>query len=606
MELKSIYEIVRKLEDEDRLGNVKISEYVSFDLRKTIEQIDAYLNSKHISGSTDSQGREKPFFNIVTAAVNVWYRATDIDRKNIRVKATKAEHYILAFLATIHLQQWMREEKFGVFLNEWGRTLARYGSAVAKFVEKGKKLHAEVIPWNRLICDPIDFGNNVKIEKLWLTPAQLRKNKSYDQDVVEELSENLVKRETSDGQAKDMKEGYVEVYEVHGELPLSLLTGKDEDEDEYVQQMHVISLQGPASNEKEPKNGVGGSTLYSGREARDPYMITHLIPEEGRSLSIGAVEHLFEAQWMVNHSQKQIKDQLDLAAKLFWQTADGNFVGQNALTNLENGDILVHQPNMPLTQLSNRPDIAAMQANMGQWQSQGNTIVGASEAMLGVQPPSGTAWRLYEAQLQESHSLFELMTENKGLAIEEMLRTFVIDFIKKQMDTTEEIAATLDAHQIDQLDAMYVPNEAIRRINQKKKDTILSGQIYDPAQEMSDMMTQEEILKKALAPLGSQRFIKPSDISTKTWKEALDGLEWKLEVDITSEASDNQATMATLNTVLQTLVSNPTAFQDPTMKLVLSRILEMAGGISPVEIREAANQPAPAMAPAPQLAAQPA
>jgi len=152
-------------------------------------------------------------------------------------------------------------------------------------------------------------------------------------------------------------------------------------------------------------------------------MITHLIEEDNRSQAIGAVEHLFEAQWMNNHTAKGIKDHLDLASKLIFQTADETFVGQNAIQAIETGDILVHAPNEPLTQLNNSShDITQMQ-NYGQmWKSLGNEITGISEAMMGSTPKSGTAWRQTEAILSESHDLFELMTENKGLHIEEMMR----------------------------------------------------------------------------------------------------------------------------------------------------------------------------------------
>ena len=233
--------LIREMEDNYVNGETVIGKYVTFSQYDNLEKIDAYINSKHTSGLLDSLGREKPFFNIVTGAVNIWYRATDIDRKNIRIKATKQKDYISAFLATIHLQEWMRRANFGVFLNEWGRNLAKYGSAVIKFVEKKGQLHIENVAWNKLISDTVDFENNPKIEKLYLTPAQLRANKAYDQDVVEYLLSHLGSRETLDGQKKDTLNDYIEVYEMHGLLPLSLLTDNENDETTYVQQMHVIS-----------------------------------------------------------------------------------------------------------------------------------------------------------------------------------------------------------------------------------------------------------------------------------------------------------------------------------------------------------------------------
>ena len=178
------------------------------------------------------------------------------------------------------------------------------------------------------------------------------------------------------------------------------MTGDDDDKDEYVQQMHVVSLQ----ERKDKGDEYEAYCLYSGKESRDPYLLTHLIKKDGQTYSGGAVKNLFEAQWMANHSVKQIKDQLDLASKIVFQTSDGNFVGQNALTNIETGDILTHKINEPLTQLNNKADISAIMSFKADWQAVGSQINGISEAMQGQNAPSGTAWRQVQALLQESHS----------------------------------------------------------------------------------------------------------------------------------------------------------------------------------------------------------
>ena len=212
MELNEQYNIcdlVRKAEQDYITGTTTLSKYVEFSQYENIEKIDAYINSKHISGELDAQNREKPFYNIVTAARNIWFRATDIDRKNIRIRANKKQQKVAAFVATLHLQEWMKKTKFGIFLNDWGRSLATYGSTVLKFVEKDGELIPSVIPWNRMISDTVDFENNPKIEVLWLTPAQLRKNKSYDQEMVKGLIEATTSRKNADGQNKDNKSDYI-------------------------------------------------------------------------------------------------------------------------------------------------------------------------------------------------------------------------------------------------------------------------------------------------------------------------------------------------------------------------------------------------------------
>lgn len=578
--------LIRESEENYVNGETQKSEYVTLSLKEDLDRIDAYLESKHISGETDSQGREKPFFNIVTAAVNIWYRATDIDRKDIRIKATKASHYVLAFLATILTQEWMRKNSFGKFLNSWGMVLASHLSAVVKFVEKDGELHAKVVPWDILICDIIDFDNNPKIEKLSFTPAQLRKKKEYDQDFVEQLITALTPRTLMSGETKDIKDDYVAVYEIHGELPLSCLTDEEDDQETYVQQMHVLSFV-----ESKESDGFEDYTLYKGKESKDPYMLTSLLPSVDGSISLkGAVKTLFDPQWMLNHTVKSIKDQLDLASKLIFQTADGNFVGKNALSSIQNGDILVHAVNQPLTQIANSShDISALQSYGQQWQAQGNQIVGISEAMLGAAPKAGTAWRQVQATLQENHSLFELMAENKGLDIETMMTRFVIPFVKKKMDTSEEISAILESHQITQLDSIYVPVEAVKRHNQAIKDKVLSGKIAEQPnlEELKATVQQEQ------DAFGNQRFIKPSEISTKTWKEVLKDLEWEVIVEVTGEQTDVQAVTATLSTVLQTIASNPMILQDPNAKMIFNKILTEVGGLSPIEITQAQSSPTP-------------
>ena len=588
MEKKTICELVREAENNDQFGLTTLSKYVQISMREGIETTEAYIHSKHISGPTDYMGREKPFFDIVTAAVNIWFRATDIDRKNIVIRPTKEADVVNAYLATILLQQWMKKAEFGRFLNDWGLCLARHGSAVVEFIEKDGELHCSVLDWNNIIIDAVDFDANLKIKKLWLTPAQLKKNKNYDQEMVDELLDNLQPRENANKQTKDQKADYIQIYEVYGELPESYLTGKESDEDNYVEQMHVLTFQA----KKDSKDEYDEYSLYSGKVAKCPLMITHLLKKDGQSYSGGAVKNSEQSQWMVNHNAKLIKDQLELASKIIFQTNDGNYVGKNALTSIENGDILMYaEGKNPITQLNNQPNIAAMQSFMASWQSNAAQINGISEAMLGENPPSGSAWRQTQALLQESHSLFELMTENKGLFIIKMMTDYVIPFFKKQLNNSDEISAILESYQIKEIDSRYVPNEAMRRLNRIKKETILSGKLYDPTNESADLQTAVSEIQSTLK--GNQRFIKPSDIDDSTWKEILKDLEWELDIDVTGEAKDTQGAMATLNTVLTTLASNPGILNDPNIKMVFNKILMLAGGISPLEIQSNQPQPTP-------------
>lgn len=588
--------MVREVEQDFISGNGTVmSKYVTSDLYEDINKIYAYLNSKHISGETDSQGREKPFFNIVLAARNIYYRATDIDRKHIEVKPTKSTDVVGAFLATVLLQEWMRKEKFGAFLNDWGLDLAAFNSAVVKFVEKNGSLHPMVVPWSRLIVDQVNFDKNTKIEILEVTEADLRSREGYDKEMVDRLCEARRARQLLDRTQIDSKDDYIKLYEVHGVMPLSYITGKDRDDDEYVQQMHVVSFV-----ESKQKGTFDDFTLVSGREERDPYMLTSLMPATDGSISLdGAVKNLFEAQWMMNHTAKSIKDQLDIASKLIFQTSDGNFVGRNVLSAIEQGDILIHKVNEPLTQVNNQShDITSQQSFSNMWKGLANEINGVSEQMMGTAATSGVAWRQVEALLQESHSLFELMTENKGLDVEDMLRKFVIPFLKKQIDTKDEVVGILDAHNITKIDAMYVPQEAKRRYNKKAVEQVIKALETEDLSQLPQPFNAEQeqaAVQEEMAPLGNMRFFKPSESDDMTWKDVLKDLEWSLEVNITGEPVDKQTVLTTLSTALQAIV-NPAYANNPQAQLVVSKIMSATGVISPLEI---ASLPAPEPVPQP-------
>lgn len=592
-------ELVRKAEEDFTSGETHVSEHVDFSLYDDINRIYAYLDSKHTSGATDSMGREKPFFNIVLAARNAWFRATDIDRSNIRIRATKSADDLIAFLATVKLQDWMRRENFGQFLNTWGLNSAAFNESVLKFVEKGGRLIPSVVPWNRIICDQVDFVNNPKIEVIELTEAQLRKRKEFDQELVERLCDAVSARETVGGEKKDAKNNYIKLYEVHGELPRSFLTGNEADEDDYVQQMHVMTFV-----ETKDKGEYDDYTLFSGPEAKDPYYLAALLPETDGSISLkGSVKTQFDAQWMLNHTVKGIKDQLDLANKLVFQTSDPTFVSQNVLTAIENGDILIHKQNEPLTQLQNNShDIESTQNFGAQWKSLGNELTGVSESMLGAAPKSGTAWRQTEAVLQESHDLFEVMTENRGLDIENVLRKYVLPFIKKDLNNKEEVSSVLTSHQLNKVDSMYINNKVNRAANDMIKKKLLAGDIPDELQLLQQKDATREQAQEALSSQGNQRFFKPSDIDTKTWKELFKNLEWDVEVDVTNENLDRDA-MVTLNSLFVTLASNPGVLNDKNAKMVFDKILTLSGTVSPVEVAGAV-QPPPPQAPQPGIPGQ--
>jgi hypothetical protein len=585
----TVSSLIRKREQNYIYGNNQTSQYVNESPYEDISKIEAYLNSKHTSGDKDALGRDKPFFNIVLGARNIWFRATDIDRKNIKIRATCYDDVIPAFIATQMLQEWMRKNNFGQFLNNWGLELSGYNSTIVKFVEKDGELYQSVIPWNRVICDFIDFDANPVIEILELTPAQLKQRKGYNQELVSILLDAITARQQLNRQRKDNLNNFIKLYEIHGNLPLSYLTGKDSDWDTYVQQMHVVTFV-----EGKGKGEYDDYTLVSGREDQSPYMLTSLIPATDGSISLmGSVKSLFDSQWMQNHTAKLIKDELDFTSNKIFNSTDPNLLGQNALQNFMLGDVVITAPNTGLTPINMQADIVALQSYQNQWKALAQEITSTPNVLQGANMPSGTAYRTTAIVQQEAHDNFEIMTENKGLAIEEMMRRFILPYIRRRaLNNTDELVAELEEADIQKIDGIYIKNEATKKVNNQIVESVLKGQPVTPEEQQAMMQEAQAGMKQQMMQTGNKRFFKPSEIDDVTWKEMFDDLEWDVEVDVTGENEDKNTVLTTLNTVLQTLATNPAILSNPTAKMVFNKILSETGVVSPLEMAEQPQQPA--------------
>jgi hypothetical protein len=210
---------------------IEITKGLEFNQYETLRTIAFYSNSKYLGGQKDELGRDKPFNNINTFRVNVAYRATDLDLKDIQITAddiSDKENQIKAMILSKEAYKWGKNNNLSEFLNEFGYTRAKYGDVlvkkclekdedgkdkleleVKKCIEKddetGKdELELEVCAWKNTITDPIDIDEGIIIEKHYFKAHELAEKS----DVWEHTDEVLELA----GKTKED----IEVYEVNG------------------------------------------------------------------------------------------------------------------------------------------------------------------------------------------------------------------------------------------------------------------------------------------------------------------------------------------------------------------------------------------------------
>jgi hypothetical protein len=306
----------------------------------------------------------------------------------------------------------------------------------------------------------------------------------------------------------------------------------------------------------------------------------------------GSVKTLFDSQWMTNHTVKQIKDQLDLASMLLFQTSDGNYVGQNALNAMATGDILIHAPNQPLTQLQNNShDITALQNYAAQWKALSQDIAGGTDLMLGKPMPSATTLGETKIAQGEAHSNFEMMTETKGLYLEALMREYIIPYLKKKAKSKDEIVAALTDAGVERISSMYVKQEATKRTNSQLIEKVLAGEDVTPETQDELMTENTQAVNEEIKTDGGEIFLKPSEIDSKTWADIFEDLEWEVSCDITGEDSDKQAALTTMTEIFKIVSGMQGRPMTPQENFLFNKMLNEVGNIvSPIEM-SALQQP---------------
>ncbi len=513
-----------------------------------LRTIEFYTNSKYTNGSKDELEREKPFHNIVNANVDIAIVATDLDTKDIQLssKDSGMRGFVKSFLLKKEAELWMREVNFAKTLNEMGETRARYGGVLVKKVSDNGELKLEVVQWKNVSNDASDIMNNPISETHYFTVGQLQEKVGIWENIPEAMK--LIKK----GEKK------LKIVETHGLFPDEYIN-EDAKEGEYSRQVHIIAC-----------SGSKNKTLYMALEKESPYKYLPWKAVSGRSLGRGIVEEGIEAQVWTNDSVMAEREIMNLAGKLVLQTSSKKYSGRNVLNEIVTGTILEHEDNRPLTQVDLSPrTIPVFQSLVERWQRQFDRSSAITDALRGETPPSGQAFRLQALVTQQSASSFDYRREEMGIFIKDLFYDWILPYLSKRLKKAHIMDSDFDLEQLNFIDEAYVNFLVEQEMLKAKKN----GTPVEPAQLQQEMMNAREKLQKTKA----RRFL---DIP----EGYLDG-KYSIEIVTTGEQMNKAATLESLSSILTLVASNPNILQDPVLKDILARILEVSGlGISPAEI----------------------
>ena len=560
----TIIEAVEKFEADYKTRQIELIDGLFYNQFETLRTVEFYSNSKYLKGNVDELGKEKPFYNINKFRVNVAVRATDLDIKDIQISADGANFYNEAWLLGKEAYEWMKTSHFDVFLNDMGKTRAKYGGVLVKnCIEKEdgeEELELKVVNWKNAITDQINIEDGVIIEKHYLLPEELLEKSEY----WTEADLNKVLKEASKSKYWD---GRVCVYEVHGMFPESYFE-KGGDEFTYKRYEAMIYM-----------NGKKSEVLYYEEEKENPYKFLAWDKIAGRGLGAGIVEDGFEAQVWTNDLMIKETRIVELASKVVLKT-NSKKAGNNVLTDVENGHIFELEDNGDINVLSLTPSSLPELSNLAQrWDNQFERVSSTFNAITGEQMPSGTPYRQTAILNSEASSLFDYRREEAGIFVAELFYDWVIPFLIKKLKKSHVLVSDFTDDELNRIDEGFKRYKAARSsINKVLEGGVPSKEEYD--QEI-------ESLTKELNMTGNQRYIEVPD-------GYFDKIEYKVSVVTTGENRNKAAILETLNNILLTVAKNPTILQDSIMLGIFRKIADVAG-VSPTELglskQQVAQQP---------------
>jgi len=552
---------------------IDLVEGLSFSQKQTIRTIEFYNNSKYLNGQKDELGREKPFLQILNAICDVENTAKDLDTKDIQITSDDANHYLESWLLSKDIYVWMKDTNFAKTLNDMRNTHTRYGSLLVKKVTKDGELTLELPEWKNLITDQRKILSRPIVETHWMTAVEIAQKKGWKNlTAVLDKLENQTSNTT------------IPVYEVRGTFSQAIYKDAkgegftDADKSKFSYQLYYIA--GLPSKDEGKVDNDAFEIMYCEDNTDEVYKYLARKPKAGRAFGVGVMEEGEEAQVWTNDAILKQYRAMEYTTKVIGQTASKKLKGRNLLTETDDGTILETEENKPITALNLLPSGGLNQYSLiiNQWYDQLQKTTSAYAAQRGDTPPSGTPFRLQATVLQQSSSVFQVLQEEFGIFLTEIIEDWVMPYLATKLTAEHILSYDFSPNELKDIDSKF----SIREANMKAKDIILSGGDITAEEYQTFIDNYDEFIKQTK----SQRFINIP-------KDFYKNLKVKVTVNITGEQRNKAATLESLNNILVTYASNPNLANDPVASQLLTKIIELSGaGISPVQITSAINEKA--------------
>lgn len=525
------------------------------------------------SHSQLSQGKTEwtPVVNITKPILNLQHRTEDIDLKDVQIYVNDPDKQHLSFLIKkYHDDVFVRENDLDTFFDELNVSRIDYGGGLSKRTSEAR----EVVPLHSIaFCDQTDILSGPIGIKHFFSPSQLKEmeKKGWGQtsngatasiDEVIVLSRDSKSEPQTNNKDSKTPGNYIEVYEVHGDMPKRFLNEKDDTED-FAYQIQIVTYYQKENGKKEY------ITLFKAEEKTNPFKLIKRDPIYGRALGWGGAEELFEDQVWTNYDAIRIQDMLDAAAKTVMVTQDKQLAQRHpgGLKDLDNMEFIYEDANANTRQLDTFPrNLALFEKAMDRKLAHAKEMGSSQDPLQGKESPSGTPFAALQAQIQQGLGLHEYRRGQFAKHIEEIYMDDYIPKIAKEITKGTRFLAELSSDEMQFISERMANYEANKLI----LNAVLNGQSI--TQEEVDALKAE--FKTNFMNGGNKKFI-------EVLKGEFKDVELKVKVNVAGKQKNLPQMVDKIVNIFRFIISNPQGFaqlmQVPALQKAFTEILEYSG-----------------------------
>lgn len=570
---QTIFEYILNEESNYKTLRVPITSSKDWNMHEHIERCTNVAHGWFHKGQNDDN---RPYTDIVSPILNVAVRSEGFDVKDIVPYVNDAQKYYKSFLVKKYHPQWARKNELDTFIDEMVESSVVYDLSLIK---NCNGVRPEVVPLQMIaFCDQTDvLAGPIGLKHQYSESELLEYKGKWDSDKIDEVI-TMAKYSKTVSSANDQEVKtpgrYAEVYEVHGVFPNHWLGDKigNLDPNAHSLQMHIVNFYRDGNNEKK------GICLYKGREFKPIFKKVVLKPIFGRACGFSITESLFHEQVWTNYDGLRLKELLDAAALVLFQTADEEF-GNQKIKNLKTNTVLKHSQGNPITKMDTTvPNITPFTNDMIKREGNARVIGSASEGSLGINPTSGTPFKLQDLVLQEGQGIHEYRQGKIATFMADQLyRDWILDYLVKEMNSGKKFSEELSTDELSEIADIVTNNEVEKKI---RNMILKSGKV--PSPEERDLMRQtfrENFMKQ-----GPRRFF-------EILKGELDDVPVDVFVNIVGKQKRLAQNADKMTNLIRFVISAPGAVaQIPGVGKLFNELIE-SSGFSPIDFTAVTKAP---------------